>query len=121
MSFKATLRWTGCSLLGHEDRAHAPFANLLQELVGADDGARAFGRGRLIKGGRAARLRFEKRSHLLMMQEQLLDLPAKHFVVTALPSEERHTLFGRGDFHRLQEDRFRFALVGVHSSTSGRI
>ena len=29
-------------LLGHEDGAHAAFANLLQELVGADDGARTF-------------------------------------------------------------------------------
>ena len=30
-------------LLGHEDDAHAPFADLLQQLVGADDRAGAFG------------------------------------------------------------------------------
>ena len=30
-------------LLGHEDDAHAAFADLLQQLVGADDGAGAFG------------------------------------------------------------------------------
>ena len=108
-------------LLGHVDRAHAAFADLLQELVGADDRAGALGCRRLIEGGPVSRRCFEKRSHLLMMQEQLLDLTTKHFVVAALPSEVRQALFGRSDFHRLQEDRFRFALVGVHSSTSGRI
>ena len=30
-------------LLGHEDDAEAPFADLLQQLVGADDASRAFG------------------------------------------------------------------------------
>ena len=32
-------------LLGHIDEAHAPFADLLQELVGADEGAGALGSG----------------------------------------------------------------------------
>ena len=41
MIFSATLRWTGCVLLGHEHHAHAPFADLLQQLVGADDRAGA--------------------------------------------------------------------------------
>jgi hypothetical protein len=36
------------SLLGHEDRAHAALADLLEELVRADDRAGAFGDGRLI-------------------------------------------------------------------------
>ena len=44
MILSATMRWTGCGLLGHEDGAHAAFADLLQQLVRADDGARAFGR-----------------------------------------------------------------------------
>jgi len=35
----------GVGLLGHEDGAHAAFADLLQQLVWADDGARGF-RGR---------------------------------------------------------------------------
>ena len=30
-------------LLGHEDDAHATFTDLLQQLVGSDDGAGAFG------------------------------------------------------------------------------
>jgi hypothetical protein len=37
-------------LLGHEDDAEAAFADLLQELVGADNGARALG-DRVIDGG----------------------------------------------------------------------
>ena len=39
MTFRATLRRTGCGLLGHVDDAHAPLADLLQQLVGADDRA----------------------------------------------------------------------------------
>ena len=33
----------GSLLFGHEDDAEAPFADLLQQLVGADDASRAFG------------------------------------------------------------------------------
>ena len=44
MIFRATLRRTGCGLLGHVDDAHAAFADLLQQLVGADDRAGALGR-----------------------------------------------------------------------------
>ena len=39
MTFRATLRRTGCSLLGDVDDAHAPLADLLHQLVGADDRA----------------------------------------------------------------------------------
>ena len=39
MIFRATLRRTGCCLLGHEDDAEAAFADLLQQLVRADDRA----------------------------------------------------------------------------------
>ena len=44
MIFRATLRRTGSSLLGHVDDAHAPFADLLEQLVRADDRAGAFHR-----------------------------------------------------------------------------
>ena len=43
MTFRATLRRTGCDLLGDVDDAHAPLADLLPQLVGADDRAGAFG------------------------------------------------------------------------------
>ena len=52
MTFRATLRRTGCGLLGDVDDAHAPLADLLHQLVGADDRAGAFGlRGDGIEGG----------------------------------------------------------------------
>ena len=38
-------------LEGHVDDAHAPFADFLMELVGADLGAEAFGDGRQVDGG----------------------------------------------------------------------
>ena len=37
MTFRATWRRTGLLLLGHVDRAHAPLADLLEQLVRADD------------------------------------------------------------------------------------
>ena len=40
MILRATLRRTGSLLLGHVDDPHAPFADLLQELVAADDACR---------------------------------------------------------------------------------
>ena len=40
MTLRATLRCTGCGLLGHVDGAHAAFADLLQQLVRADAACR---------------------------------------------------------------------------------
>ena len=45
MIFRATLRRTGSFWSGHVDDAHAAFADLLMQLVGADLGAGAFGDG----------------------------------------------------------------------------
>ena len=42
MTLSATLRRTGSRLLGHEDDAQAAFADLLQQLVGADCVRRAW-------------------------------------------------------------------------------
>ena len=42
MILRATLRRTGSSLLGHEHPAKAAFADLLQQLVAANDRASAF-------------------------------------------------------------------------------
>ena len=41
MSLQHNMRWTGRILLGHVDDAHAPFADLLQQFVWADDGPRS--------------------------------------------------------------------------------
>ena len=50
ITFRATLRRTGCGLLGHEDDAEAALADLLQQLVRADDRAGAFGDRPVVDG-----------------------------------------------------------------------
>ena len=53
MSFSATTPLDRLGLLGHPDRAHAAFADLLQQLVRADGGAGTFGQGLLDSGANA--------------------------------------------------------------------
>ena len=67
MILSATRRRTGCLLLGHEDDAEAAFADLLQQLVGADDRARLLGNrlhgsGALSVEGRS----IEKAAHIIV-------------------------------------------------------
>ena len=50
MILSATLRRTGSLLLGHVDDAHAPFADLLEQLVRADDRAGLFRERRGCRG-----------------------------------------------------------------------
>ena len=45
MTFSATVPLDRLGLLGHVDDAHAALADLLEQLVGADDACRAFGDG----------------------------------------------------------------------------
>ena len=51
MSFSATWRWTGSRLLGHPDRPHPAFADLLDQLVRPDESAEPLAEGRLIGSG----------------------------------------------------------------------
>src|SRR5262249_51133329 len=62
----------GLGLLGQEDDAEAALADLLQQLVWADDRARPLAAGRPVGGfGRG----FEETAHLLMRLEQTFDMP----------------------------------------------
>ena len=54
MIFSATVRWSRLGLLGHEHHAHAAFADLLQQLVGADDRAGLLADRRLVESSRIA-------------------------------------------------------------------
>ena len=58
----------GLRLLGHVDDAHAPFADLLQQLVGADDRAGALGdrRQSTVDGQRPPAGRFQEAAALLV-------------------------------------------------------
>ena len=82
------MRRTGLGLLGHEHHAHAPFADLLQELVGANDRAGTFLDARLKDGAAGIRGRFavavvsrgrlQKAAGLLVRREQdLQSLPQR--------------------------------------------
>ncbi len=74
MIFSATLRRTGCGLLGHVDDAHAALADLLQQLVGADDRARALQRLRRFDRERWRGCgRLEEAVGILIDLEQALD------------------------------------------------
>ena len=97
MTLSATLRCTGCGLLGHEDGAHAPFADLLQELVGADD--------RLFVFGERSCSGIQHALRPLVRQKQRLNCGAELLIVAARPFQKRRA-FGRGgNFGRLKKDR----------------
>jgi hypothetical protein len=55
--FQGHLALDRLGLFGHEDGAHAPFADLLQQLVRADHGAGLFGTGRQVNGRRGLKQR----------------------------------------------------------------
>ena len=64
----------GLLLLGDEDEAHAAFADLLHQLVRADDRAGPLGNGRLVgRENLVERRRLEERADLGMGAEQALD------------------------------------------------
>ena len=111
MTLRATLRWTGLRLLGHEDGAHAAFADLLQELVRADDRAGAFadgdcgrlfpghgregsrgpqGSGRPVQETAGFAVNLEKLPHLLLQ----LGIPAAGFADVAVPLLRRQLADG---------------------------
>ena len=104
----------GFLLLGHPDRAHAAFADLFEQLVGADDGAGLLGRWRLVPG--RARLRFGRRGNgpeLFMRLNEQLDTLAQIAVVRTGGAEVGITLV-RQDLERGQEEFTQFVGFGVH-------
>ena len=69
-------------LLGHEDDAKAAFADLLQQLVGADDRADAFGDGCIVDRGLGGRSASQKVPAAVMDPQQVLDARS-HFQIVA--------------------------------------
>src|SRR5439155_21785658 len=81
--FQGYLALDGLDLLGHEDCTHAAFAELLQELVRADDRAGALA-DRLIDGGsRGAAWGFEKAAQLPLQFQQALDVGSQSRIARA--------------------------------------
>jgi hypothetical protein len=80
-----TLRTTpadGLLLFGHEHDAHAPFAYLLQQLVGSDGRAGQLSQRRAFHDERLAGCRrLEKRAELAMLAQQSFDFGAERRIV----------------------------------------
>ena len=112
MIFERHLALHGFALLGHPDLAHAPFADPLQELVGADESAGGFGNGlierRTWAGGRNGRKSqvdtraVQKAIWLVVNAEQGLDLATQGGVSRTGVVQERGP-FGRGLIECTQE------------------
>ena len=87
-------------LLGHEDGAHAAFANLLKQLVRADDRARAFQQG-LVDGRTAGNRRlFQKTPRPEMIHDQFFDVAPEFRIVAASLIQKGGALCG-GKVQRL--------------------
>ena len=103
------LAFHGLGLLGHIDRAHAAFANLLQELVRADLCVWAFrsqrGRRRRHHVGGVA---LKKGSQFQSCVQQSLDPLSEIRITRAYFIEIGNAIIGRLFFQRRKEDRFDF-------------
>jgi hypothetical protein len=82
-------------LLGNEDDAHATFADLFQELVGADDGARAFGDRFIDGGGHDSGGRFQEAARLVVRAQEGLDALPQLRIGSTLLVQKRGSVGGR--------------------------
>ena len=106
MILSATLRRIGCALLGHVNDAHAPLADLFQQLVGADDRAGPLGEENGTDGGSDRGLNWlQERSCLLVSLQEFLDTPAQKPISAARLVEERCLLNRIAPFQGFDEER----------------
>ena len=114
----------GALLLGHVDDAHAPLADLLQQLVRADDRAGAFHRLGLAESqGRARGGRVQEAAHSGLGVEQPLDPPPQLQVRRADLIEVGGPGLGRLSLQRSKEDLVdvgRRTAHGRHSSQGAK-
>ena len=107
MILRATLRRTRLLLLGHEDDAHAAFADLLQEFVRADHRAGPL-RQRIIHGGpQAGRADvFVDTAEPVVHREQVIDLLAQPLITCTGLVKVGGTFGRRSLFDSHLKDRF---------------
>ena len=117
MIFRATLRRTGCDLLGDVDDAHAPLADLLHQLVGADDRARALREARRFdRERRRRRGGLEEAARLGIEGEEPLDAAPQLGIAAGLVQVGRAGLRPL-DLEGRQEDLFDIRSRLVHRIT----
>ena len=105
MTFSATMPLHRLGLLGHVDRAHAPLADRLQELVRADDRAWAFTIG-LIHGRVGPGNSLEEMPRPVVRFEQQFNAMAQLGVVGTSLIQVSSAFFGRLLLDSIHEDRF---------------
>ena len=91
-------------LLGHVDNAKSPFANSLQELVGADNGPGILGNLRPHVADTANRRAAEKIPRFCMSLQQSLQPFAKCIIAAATLPDEPQPLFTGFQIQRFQKD-----------------
>ena len=104
-------------LLGHEDQAHAAFADLCQQLVRADGEAGTLA-DRLIdrSEGRCGR-GFEKAAGSRIQLQKAFDTPAQFHIPCANFGKVSVPFLGRQLAHGRHENLTRFFDVGIHDPT----
>ena len=111
------MRRTGCGLIGHENDAEAPFADLLQELVRTDASARGFG-NRCVNGRRVAnRGCFEEASLLFINPQQFPEPVHGRGMMAAGLMKVGGALFRRGDVPGTVENLFLLEKLVCHGSS----
>jgi hypothetical protein len=108
-------------LLGDKHQAHAPFADLLHQLVRTDRGAGPFAHGLVERGGRLMSGRFEKAPHFVMMHQELLHFAAQRLIAGAMRGQVFPPTLSRGNFQGSQKDRFGLFCLRAHESGSGHM
>ena len=108
MIFRATLRRTGCDLLGHVDDAHAALADRLQQLVGADHCVRHEDRLDLHGGP------LEEAAGPEVVRDEPLDAVPQPRIAGAGLLDEGLAFRGRGDRDRLLQNGLDTWRGGAH-------
>ena len=105
-------------LLGHPDRPHPPFADLLEQFVRADDGACGFGRWLKQCGFRRNRGR-RRIVQAFVRGEESVDVGSQLRIVAAGLVEVRGPVRRRGQPNRVQEDRLFKGVFGHDRASHG--
>ena len=116
MIFSATRRSTGSFLLGHVDHAHAPFADLLQQLVGADLRAGLFEGGLVERGKEGVGGCVHDAAPAVVGLQQTFHLPPQLRIAVASAVQVGLPLVRRLDLNRCTENRVH-ARFFAHRST----
>ncbi len=117
MILSATLRRTGCCCSATIDHAHAPFADLLQQLVRADDRAGAFAKRRVDRRIQSGGRHLQKAASAAMDLKQISHLSLQVGIPAAGVGNIAVPLLRRQFPDRVKEQIASFLQIGGHGNT----